>query len=373
MSAAITSCGVVIVNYASADLALAALASAWGARPLKGGTKIILVDNGSPDNSAARIVDVLSGRAPQPEMIPRPGVVYDLPTPDDVFFTTTRSGRVKAGGKKVPVTVVLSSENGGFAAGCNIGLRLVQAWGLDMAVLLNPDAVLTLGTIAAFADAFEADQRLGLAGATIRHFEPPFCVQAAGGASLSPWTLLGRNLMEGIPLEQVASGTATEVSYPHGAAMAVRAGFLKAAGLMNEDLFLYYEEADWVAAGGPAWRTKWVPGAAAFHHRGAVTKSHQGAGRRVAERSALSDYHMVRSRMIYAKKWRPKLLPFLNVLSLGQALRRVMRGQSSQSKAIMDAVFGWRKPTPDAYRPSSELATVEPPTCRTSALPNLSS
>ena len=362
----IESSAVIIVNYNSPDYALAALASAWGAAHfgggLKKGTRLILVDNGSTDKSAERFVDVLTGQKPAAVMEMRPGVEYLLPPPEAVRFVTSTKGRVRADQCDAPVTVVLANQNRGFASGCNIGLRLVGALGLDMAILLNPDAVMTATTIRAFADAFSENEKLGLAGATIRHHDAPYKLQAAGGAKLSSWTLLGQNQMEGMLLEALPEG-GVEIDYPHGAAMAVSAAFLKEVGFMDEQHFLYYEEADWAAQGGDNWTCKWVRGASVFHHRGIVTQSHNVEKSGTPSRSPLSDYHMIRSRMIFASKWHQSKLGFLYVASLLQALRRVMRGQKAQAKAVLDGVREWQEPQSLEYKPALPIGLEGTESC----------
>src|SRR5262245_16330924 len=62
---------------------------------------------------------------------------------------------------------VISSENDGFGAGCNLGARHTDA---DVLVFLNPDTVARPGAVAALARALE-DPAVGVVQARLRLFD----------------------------------------------------------------------------------------------------------------------------------------------------------------------------------------------------------
>ncbi len=318
--------GAVIVNYRCAPLALDAALSFLG----DGGARAIIVDNASDDGSPEYLAEAIAGRrlhvaqAP-PELIAGRAVRFADPARLD-------PGRL---------TVIRSKTNGGFAAGCNAGLRvLTGAPGIDRLLLLNPDALLAEGALAAFADRLN-EGRAGLCGASVVAFEAPHSVQAFGGAAFDPLMMTGRNIGEGGALSEMPDRRQVEakLSYPLGAAIALRKDYLSRAGYLDERYFLYYEEIDWARAGGAAHRPVWAPSAVVYHRYGAASKSRRAEAGAPSQRSALSDYHMTRSRVLYAAKWRPPLAPLAMLAGGAQAARRYLRGRPANAAAVLRASF----------------------------------
>jgi GT2 family glycosyltransferase len=60
-----------------------------------------------------------------------------------------------------------------------------------------------------------------------------------------------------------------ELAYVMGASMLVSAAFIRTVGLMQEDYFLYYEEADWAARGRGQFDLGYAPRSQVFHKSGA--------------------------------------------------------------------------------------------------------
>ena len=316
--------GAVIVNYNCGRLALDAALSFLGA----GGAVAIIVDNASPDGSADDIERVIKGEAPHEAEAPKSPIERRAPV-----FADPRS--LKGGALRL----IRASKNGGFAFGCNTGLRALAATpGIDRFLLLNPDAVIAAGSLAAFAARLN-DDRAGLCGATVVAFDAPHLVQCFGGAALDPLLLIGRNIGDGESCGEPPDRAHVEarLSYPLGAAIALRRDYLARAGYLDERYFLYYEEADWALAGGPSNRPAWAPGAVVYHRYGAASKSRRAEFGRASDRSPLADFHMTRSRILFAMKWRPLLTPVAIGAGLAQALNRLARGRSLNASAIFRA------------------------------------
>lgn len=318
--------GVVIVNYNCARYAVDAALSALGDDP---SAAVVIVDNASTDGSH-RYFHAVQNK----EACHEPA----SPNTTDVCFADI---------SKVDFSIIAAATNAGFASGCNIGLRNLQA-GVDpdLYILLNPDAVLAAGSIKAFADRLK-DEKAGLCGASVYRFENPDCAQALGGAHLNPWTLLGDNIAAGVkgaPRDPAAVETA--MSYPLGAAMACRRDYLETVGYLDERFFLYYEEADWARRGRSHYKLAWAPEAIVYHRHGAAAGSRVKAATRAPHRSPLSDYHMARSRMLYALKWRPWLTPLLVASGLVQTIRRLLRGHWRQAGAVFSGSLAARAGRP---------------------------
>jgi hypothetical protein len=310
--------GAVIVNYNSAPLAIAAALSFLG----DGGAAVVIVDNLSTDDSRATLVAARAGDAEAPEA-PREPAEGRAP-----LFAPAAALAGSA------CELVLSEQNGGFAAGCNIGLKRLMARGdCTHFLLLNPDALIAKGSLAAFSERL-ADPSVGLCGATVAAFDPPHPVQAFGGARVSGLLPVGRNIGEGSDVAQPPARSAVErqLSYPLGAAIAFRRDYLDRAGFLDERYFLYFEEFDFARA-GRGLNSAWADGALIYHRYGASSKSRRAA--KGVRRSPLADYHMARSRLLFVAKWRPMTAPLALLLALAEAGRRLGRGDRENARAVL--------------------------------------
>jgi hypothetical protein len=316
--------GAVIVNYACAPFALDAALSILGAAE---DAHVVIVDNASPDGSADYFGAVARGARHEPT----------APASGDVRFAGLREGLIAFQPDRTGrgISILLAPSNGGFASGCNFGLQALDRARLDLLLLLNPDALVAEGAVDAFRRRLE-DPFIGLCGASVLSFESPHGAQALGGARLDPLTLLGENLGAGSLVKDAPSTDEIErrLDYPLGAAIALRPDYIERAGFLDERYFLYYEEADWAFAGRPFFRTGWAREARVYHRYGASSKSVRSGRNAPSSRSPLSDYHMARSRLLFALKWRPALAPALVALGGVQAARRLARGKGAQARAV---------------------------------------
>lgn len=321
--------GAVIVNYNCGAEALDAALSFLGA----GGAAAVIVDNASTDGSADYIERAIS--CVESHQTSPPSSPIEKKAPKFAEIGALRPGELR---------LVRSPRNGGFAFGCNTGLRAIgNIPGIDRIILLNPDAVISSDALSAFA-ARLADDGVGLCGATVVEFEPPHRVQCFGGAEMHPVLLVGRNIGDGAAIADMPERRDVEarMSYPLGAAIAFRKDYLARAGYIDERYFLYYEEADWALAGGAPNRPAWAPGAVVYHRYGSASKSRRARAGEASQRSAFADYHMTRSRILFAIKWRPIMAPLTLAAALVQAANRLRLGRSSNAAAILRACLPGR-------------------------------
>jgi len=324
--------GAVIVNYNSAALALDSALSFLGG----GGKRVIIVDNASPDGSIDYLRQVLSGEIdhhiekPVDPCVHGETVFADL---ENIRWSICDVGDDIS--RDDQITLIASGLNRGFAAGVNIGLSGLLLHGFERFLVLNPDALINKSGLAAFAHRLE-DKTIGLCGASVVDFAAPHFVQALGGAKFNRITLTGENIGEGKLFNPGIDQDAIEqkLNYPLGAAIAFRRDFLSVAGFLDERYFLYYEEIDWASSGGSQYKVGWAKGAIVYHRYGVSTKSKKSNATIASRRSSLGDYHMVRSRALFAKKWAPWLVPSSMLLGVAQAIVRVCRGELMNARAV---------------------------------------
>ncbi len=168
--------------------------------------------------------------------------------------------------------IVENGENLGFAAACN---RAFAATSADYVFLLNPDAELKPGALAAIVSFMDAHSRCGIAGSRIYNYDGS--VQQSVG-EFDTWSgafLRSSAWGEWPPFARFANGaslrgwnydTERRVDLAIGAALAIRRAMIAEIGSFDERFFLYHEEVDFAKrAANAGWETWFVPGSEAVH------------------------------------------------------------------------------------------------------------
>jgi GT2 family glycosyltransferase len=132
------------------------------------------------------------------------------------------------------VQLLSPGENLGFAAGCNLGAA--EASG-DVLVFLNPDTVVTPGALAELARTLE-DRTIGIAMPRLRLLDRPELLNSGG--NVLHLTGLAWAGSYGEPADGISE--LRDVTYPTGAAMAIRAQLFWELGGFTEELFMYQED-----------------------------------------------------------------------------------------------------------------------------------
>ena len=235
---------IVIVNYRTATLAIDCLRSLVPVIARRPDTRVELVDNASNDGSVEQILAAAA------------------------HFGWTGWVRVTP-----------SARNAGFAAGNNIALRpaLMGSHAPDYFWLLNPDTTVDAEALEALVTFLDTNRRAGIAGSRI--FEPGTAGPIAfrfpsligeldNGLGLSPFS----RLVKRWATVQQVSDEPKRVDWVAGASMLVRRDALLAAGPMDEQYFLYFEETDFcLQALRAGWTCWYVPSSHVTHFAGAST------------------------------------------------------------------------------------------------------
>lgn len=248
---------VIVVNYATAELAIAAVESVLAHHHDGHPVEVHLVDNASPGDDAARIA---------------------------------RAHAEGHWGDRV--TLWLENENHGFGRGNNVVLKALAARAdpPDYAFLLNPDASLANEALAILADAMDAQPQISAAGAAIERpdvgrvtaaFRFPSAASefaaAVGIRPISRW-------FDGTEVALPKTLPRGPVDWVSGAAVMFRISAVREAGFFDPDFFLYYEETELLwrlhAQGGAVW---FVPEARIGHVAGAATGMQEGKRRNRAQ------------------------------------------------------------------------------------------
>ncbi len=170
------------------------------------------------------------------------------------------------------VHIVENGANLGFAAACNRAFAVTSA---DYVFLLNPDAELRPGALAAIVAFMDLHARCGIAGARIYNYDGS--VQSSVGefdtwagaflrsSAWGDWPLFAR-FANGASLRGWNYDTERRVDLAIGAALAIRRRLITEIGPFDERFFLYHEEVDYAKRAADAgWETWFVPSSEAVH------------------------------------------------------------------------------------------------------------
>ncbi len=258
---------------------------------------IVVVDNGSSDNSVAAI------RAAYPQ-----------------------------------VTLIETGDNLGYVGGNNIGLKWAKAAGVDYALLLNNDTEVTPDFLSLLVETAEADPMIGIVGPTIYYFDRPEVIWSAGG--IINWKR-GNTCMIG--LDEVDRGqfgqTPQPVDFVTGCALLIKMPLVEQVGPLDPRFFAYYEEAEWcVRVARAGYKILHVPQAKIWHKISPVTR----------EASPQVHYYMTRNRLLFLKLSQVGLSPWLNTLLfdygrtlLSWTLKSRWRHKAPQRRAMLQAIVDY--------------------------------
>ena len=239
----------VVLNYrtpAETVNAVRALQSSYSAP-----AAVIVVDNASADGSAQLIGDSLS----------------------DVYL-------------------IRSDRNGGFSAGCNLGIRETLHQGASRILLLNPDVILAPDTLGTLERALGADPQLGIVGPVLVSRESPNTVESVG-MSYNTRTGRMRHVGFGLRREAVATFDQRDVDGLSGCAMLIRREVFERAGLLVDDYFFGFEDLDFcLRARAIGFRSACIGGAVALHDGSAS----------IGRRSSSRTYFGTRNHLLLASR-----------------------------------------------------------------------
>jgi GT2 family glycosyltransferase len=253
---------------------------------------VILVDNGSTDDSVAKI------RAAHPDIV-----------------------------------LLESGENLGFAGGNNIGIRYALAHGAEYLWLLNNDTKPAPHALSALVAKALTDRGIGAVASICYYADAPSTVQAWAGGRVNLWIGYSR-------LSTVPRGDDWFHSL-NGTSMLIACTAIEDAGLLDEGFFLYWEDAEFcLRLRKKGWRIAGAADSRVLHKVNAST----GGNALILDR-----YHTASGlRILRLHSLAPHLagVLFLTV----RFARRLLRLQFSRCRSIWEGIQDYRQMLPVSSR-----------------------
>jgi hypothetical protein len=292
----------VIVNFRTADKAVTAVRSLQASNPPV--ASIIVVDNGSGDDSARRIASSVDG-----------------------------------------IRLIEEPTNRGFSAACNVGIRLALQLGASRILLLNPDATISRSAVATMARLLD-DEPIGIVGPIVVSKTEPKQIESSG-IRYSQTTGRMWNLDFGRLLSSTARAERRMVDAVSGCAMLIKGQVFEETGLLDEDYFFGFEDIDFCLRARAKGFLSAVAGGAIVEHEGQAAIG-KGSSRRM--------YFATRNHLLLAERSSPaqsraaRYFRVLSVLSLnlGNAL-------TTSEVSRLDALRGFASGVRDYLRGCKDL------------------
>jgi GT2 family glycosyltransferase len=168
------------------------------------------------------------------------------------------------------VRLIRNEDNLGYAEGNNVGIRHALESGAEYVWLLNNDTVVAPDALVAMVALAQSDPGIGIVGSKIYYFDRPETLWFAGATidwkrAISVHT--GR-----LEKDTGQYETEKEVDRVTGCSMLVRREVLEDVGLFDEKFFLYAEEVDLcVRARNKGFRNFYAPKSIVYHKVSAST------------------------------------------------------------------------------------------------------
>lgn len=299
---------------------------------------VIVVDNASATDAVDAVRrwaagDLPSGNTAYAELLPR-----SISKPYPLLVTTPAEAAAhipaKRDDEKPQLLLLRNLVNTGYTGGNNAGLRVGLAMGADAFWILNNDTIVTPDACGALYDRLFACPRPGLAGGLLCYLSEPGTVQCRGGGYTNRYFFLshlnGQHAPRAEALQTPAHVVEENLSFIYGASVMVSRAFLQTVGLMDERLFLYYEEQDWAWANAGRFDLGYAPEAVVYHKEGG---SRQLVGLDRLSRKQL--WFFARNRLLLTWKHFPLALPTVGAgmaFAAGRLLWRRLRAKNGAGR-----------------------------------------
>lgn len=232
------------------------------------------------------------------------------------------------------ITVIENGANLGFAAGNNTAIRYAMQNGADYILLLNNDTEVDPRFLSELVEAAEADPTIGIAGSKIYYYSEPKRLWYAGG-SINLWKGDTRHVGEN-ELDTGQFDEAKDTDYVSGCAMLIKRRVLEDIGLLDERMFLYYEDSDYcMRARRHGYRVIYVPGSVIWHKVSSTT----------GKVKDLQLFYGTRNMLLFEKRNAGllRLLVFLpyyfGKFIAYNTVVALVQGQLSRAKVILKAAY----------------------------------
>jgi len=237
--------------------------------------------------------------------------------------------------------LIARSENGGYAAALNDGIRLGAALKPSYYLILNNDTIVPPDTLRKLVDVMRADSKIAIAAPKVIYHDQPERIFSLGDRVYS-WLPLpvrvGRKAYD-----RPAFSKTMAFDYLFGCALLIRTESLKQVGLFDTSFFMYYEDADICRRMRDSGWANVRVGSAIIRHKASLSS------KKVSDKML---YLRARNRSWFYRRYPHGRFPVctflaLSIGSLKNVISYLFTGRKAQIRTYLSgAVDGLRQPVP---------------------------
>lgn len=204
--------------------------------------------------------------------------------------------------------LIESSRNGGFAYGCNIGIRAALEKEYEYIWLLNNDTTVNESTLPSMLKC-ASEGKYKIIGSVLRDSCFPWGIQAIGGGDV--------NFLSGVTKHILKPENLGKLDYITGASMLINRSVIEEIGLLDESFFMYWEDIEFCIRARKKGYSMGVALSSNVYHK-------EGAS---AKKSSYRQTNMisVSTRMFFRKTTSLYLVPIL-IHQFGKSVKSLIRG-----------------------------------------------
>lgn len=256
---------------------------------------IILVDNGSKDNSIQKIKDYAEGKIKVESQFfdyspdNKPLYLKEF-TKNELDASVSIKKTIDSLAPSKNLIIIKNDNNYGFAEGNNIGIRFaLNNLNPDYILLLNNDTVVDPYFLKELITVAESDSLIGILGPTVYEYKSPQVIQSAGAKIY--WNK--GEVINLTPNENKYSDEPENVDSVIGCALLAKSELFHKIGYLNKDYFAYLEETEWcVRVSKASYKIVYVPKGKIWHKGGATSNKITG----------FTLFHHTRNKFWFMKK-----------------------------------------------------------------------
>lgn len=298
--------------------------------------KIVIVDNGSQDQSIERIRDYTKGKLKVKSSFTK-NISPSRHCKLMEFTLKEVHGNIPMDKENLEHTgqiiLIKSGKNFGFAEGNNIGIRFALNYlDSDYVLLLNNDTFVEKNFLENLVEIAETDSTIGIVGPKVCYYHKPEVINSAG--VLMNWSSgIGTNLGIG-EVDEGQFNETLDFDALIGVCLLIRSSLFEEVGYLDKKFFLLLEETDFcIRAKNSSFRIIFHPKSKVYHKEGFSGKLNQS-----------SLYFISRNRLFLIKKHQPlrRILIYGMRICLRASLDSIFyffKGELGSSKAVITGIF----------------------------------
>ncbi|HLA69399.1 MAG TPA: glycosyltransferase family 2 protein [Bacteroidota bacterium] len=221
--------------------------------------------------------------------------------------------------------LICNTENLGFSAGNNVGIRRALETDSGYVLLLNNDTIVDTRALEVMIQTMEENPEAGIVGAKILYFDQPGTVWFAGG-QFNRNSGFGKHFGLGKP-DDGSFDAVRPCDFITGCCLLARREVFDQIGLLDEDFFAYLEDVDFCMRARDKGFTILYQPRARIHHKVSST---------TAWDSPLYLYFNLRNKIVFLRKrsrparWMP-YIPLLVYYYLRQFARLIIKRRNAHA------------------------------------------